>query len=161
VLYYYRIRSASTASYDKITTKANIAPYIEHLCDVFDGDVKAAKEYHAKSSIFLNAWHIREFIAKEYDKEKGKLLEEAFFMFLYFWYFDFVELKHDPRRIKELFREHKPIYECNHKRYPEFDFFCKYGLVRYRIQKQLSYRIGYVLTRAKIYNFYLIPFRLI
>lgn len=59
VLYYYRIRSASTASYDKITTKANIAPYIEHLCDVFDGDVKAAKEYHAKSSIFLNAWHIR------------------------------------------------------------------------------------------------------
>ncbi|MCW1859287.1 hypothetical protein OLR00_08600 [Campylobacter jejuni] len=72
-----------------------------------------------------------------------------------------MELKHDPRRIKELFREHKPIYECNHKRYPEFDFFCKYGLVRYRIQKQLSYRIGYVLTRAKIYNFYLIPFRLI
>ncbi|HEB9328844.1 TPA: glycosyltransferase [Campylobacter coli] len=161
VLYYYRIRKESTASYDKVANKANIPPYIQDLYQVFNADVKNTKEYHTKSSIFLNAWHIREFIANEYDKEKGILLEEAFFMFLYFWYFDFVELKHDPRRVKELFKEHKPIYKCNHKRYPEFDFFCKYGLVRYRIQKQLSYRIGYVLTHAKIYNFYLIPFRLI
>ncbi|HEG3340447.1 TPA: glycosyltransferase [Campylobacter jejuni] len=160
VLYYYRIRSASTASYDKITTKANITPYIEHLCDVFDGDVKAAKEYHAKSSIFLNAWHIREFIANKYDKEKGKLLEEAFFMFLYFWYFDFVELKHDPRRVKELFKEHKPIYECNYKRYPEFDFFCKYGLVRYRIQNQLSYRLGkIVIEKSKsFFSILILPY---
>lgn len=161
VLYHYRIRSESTASYDKIATKAIISPYIQDLYCVFKGDVKSTREYHAKSSIFLNAWHIREFIANEYEPEKGKLLEEAFFMFLYFWYFDFVELKHDPRKIKELFKGHKPIYECNYKRYPEFDFFCKYGLVKYRIQKQLSYRVGYILTHSKIYNFYLIPLKLI
>lgn len=161
VLYYYRIRKESTASYDKVATRANIPPYIRDLYCVFKGDARDIKEYHAKSSIFLNAWHIREFIANECEQEKGKLLEEAFFMFLYFWYFDFIELKHDPRRIKELFKEHKPIYECNYKRYPEFDFFCKYGLVRYRIQKHLSYRVGYILTHSKIYNFYLIPFKLI
>ncbi|MFK0431329.1 glycosyltransferase family 2 protein, partial [Campylobacter jejuni] len=55
VLFSYRIRSATTASYDKITTKANITSYLEHLCDVFYADFTAANEYHTKTSIFFKS----------------------------------------------------------------------------------------------------------
>ncbi|XGQ70955.1 glycosyltransferase [Campylobacter hepaticus] len=161
VLYYYRIRKESTASYDKVASKSSVPPYIQDLYNIFKGDIKNIKEYHTKSSIFLNAWYIREFIAYNYDKDKGILLEEALFVFLYFWYFDFSELRYDPRQVKELFKQHKPIYKINAKRYPEFEFFSKYGLVRYRILNHLSYKLGYIITHSKIYNFYLIPFRLI
>ncbi|MCR6594978.1 sugar transferase, partial [Campylobacter insulaenigrae] len=161
-LYNYRIRSASTATYDKLVTKDNIPPYIHNLYIAFDNNLKLAKEYHAKSSIFLNAYHIRKFISDILNEQKGLILEEAFFSFLYFWHFDFKDFKKDPRGITSLLKMHKPVYEENHSRYPEFDFFCKYGLVKYRINNHLAYILGKILiTNSKINNFYKIPFKLI
>ncbi|EHB2862421.1 glycosyltransferase family 2 protein, partial [Campylobacter coli] len=96
-LYYYRIRSSSTAAYDKKITKDNITPYIENLCYDFNGDIKKAKHYHAKSSNFFNAFYIREFIKNKLDDKKGQMLEEAIFMYLYFWHFDLRDFEKDPR----------------------------------------------------------------
>lgn len=160
VLYYYRIRSASTASYDKTATKANISPYIQDLCDVFNGDIKITKEYHAKSSIFLNAWHVREFIANIYDKEKGTLLEEAFFMFLYFWHFDLKNFKKDPRNVLELHSVYKPVYSINQDRYPEYNFVCKYGFAKDRIKNQLTYRLGKLIIERtkKVVHILMLPY---
>lgn len=141
-LYYYRIRSSSTAAYDKKIAKESIPPYIEDICRDFGGDIKRAKHYHTKSSNFLNAFYIREFIKSRLDKKRGQLLEEAIFVYLYFWHFDLKGFEKDSRNTLELFSAHKPIYIQNQNRYPEYDFVCKYGFAKDRIQNQLTYRLG-------------------
>ncbi|OOX93755.1 hypothetical protein BOO83_08450 [Campylobacter coli] len=152
-LYHYRIRSSSTAAYDKKVTKENITPYIEDLCSNFNGDIKKAKHYHAKSSIFFNAFYIREFIENKLDEKKGKLLEEAIFMYLYFWHFDLKDFEKDPRDTLKFLSNHKPLYQENQDRYPEYDFICKYGFAKDRIQKQLTYRLGKLILN-KSQNFF-------
>ncbi|HEC1767769.1 TPA: sugar transferase, partial [Campylobacter lari] len=106
-LYYYRIRSSSTAAYDKKVSRETITPYIENLCDDFNGDLKQAKYYHAKSSNFLNAFYIREFIKDKLDEKKGQMLEQAIFMYLYFWHFDLKDFEKDPRNTLKLLPNHK------------------------------------------------------
>ncbi|MCE7228842.1 glycosyltransferase [Campylobacter coli] len=152
-LYYYRIRSSSTAAYDKKVAKENITPYIEDLCGNFNGDIKKAKHYHAKSSNFFNAFYIREFIKNKLDDKKGQMLEEAIFMYLYFWHFDLRDFEKDPRDTLKFLSNHKPLYQENQDRYPEYDFICKYGFARDRIQKQLTYRLG-KLVLEKSQNFF-------
>lgn len=163
ILYYYRIRLNSTSSYGKKITQASLPPYIRNLYAVFKTDAQVIKHYHASSSIFLNAWNIREFIKNDCDEKKGVLLERAFYLYLYFSYFysEIANFKEDPRGIKVLFKEHQPVYEQNRKRYPELDFFCKYGFVSEKIKNYFSYKLGQILIDTKIYNFYLIPFKII
>ncbi|MFH5335062.1 glycosyltransferase [Campylobacter coli] len=156
-LYYYRIRSSSTAAYDKKVSRETITPYIENLCDDFNGDLKQAKYYHAKSSNFLNAFYIREFIKDKLDEKKGQMLEQAIFMYLYFWHFDLKDFEKDPRNTLKLLPNHKPIYKENQNRYPEYDFICKYGFAKDRIQKQLTYRLGKLILE-KSQNFFSLLF---
>lgn len=159
VLYYYRIRSSSTAAYDK---QSIVYPYMQDLLEIFEGNFQIAKQYHAKSSIFLNAWYIREFIQNELDKEKGILLEKAFFMFLYFWHFDIMGFEKDPRRVKELFfQKHRPVFEENYALYPQLDFMFKYGLAESRVKNHLSFLLGKAMVEnANCNSFYKLPFEL-